>query len=49
MKWTIVRPTLAYNESGGEEFNMFLDYLKKYPVRAFYWGGPIAEAAGALR
>jgi nucleoside-diphosphate-sugar epimerase len=35
MKWTIVRPTLAYNESGGEEFNLFLAYLKKYPFVPF--------------
>ncbi len=39
MKWTIVRPTLAYNESGGEEFNMFMDYLKKYPVVPFIGSG----------
>ncbi|MEX1117167.1 MAG: NAD(P)-dependent oxidoreductase [Terrimicrobiaceae bacterium] len=39
MKWTIVRPTLAYNESGGEEFNMFMDYLKKYPVVPFIGAG----------
>ncbi len=39
MPWTIVRPTLAYNESGGEEFNMFADYLKKYPVVPFIGEG----------
>lgn len=39
MKWTIVRPTLAYNESGGEEFNMFLAYLKKYPFVPFIGAG----------
>ena len=39
MKWTIVRPTLAYNESGGEEFNMFLAYLKKYPLVPFIGAG----------
>ena len=39
MKWTIVRPTLAYNESGGEEFNMFLAYLKKYPIVPFIGAG----------
>ena len=39
MKWTIVRPTLAYNENGGEEFNMFLAYLKKYPVVPFIGSG----------
>ena len=39
MHWTIVRPTLAYNERGGEEFRMFLDYLKKYPVVPFIGRG----------
>jgi nucleoside-diphosphate-sugar epimerase len=39
MKWTIVRPTLAYKESGGEEFNMFLAYLKKYPFVPFIGAG----------
>ena len=37
--WTIVRPTLAYNEHGGEEFRMFLDYLKKFPVVPFIGRG----------
>jgi NADH dehydrogenase len=35
MQWTIVRPTLAYNEHGGEEFRMFLAYLERYPVVPF--------------
>ena len=39
MHWTIVRPTLAYNEHGGEEFRMFLDYLKKFPVVPFIGRG----------
>jgi nucleoside-diphosphate-sugar epimerase len=39
MNWTIVRPTLAYNENGGEEFNMFLAYLKKYPFVPFIGAG----------
>ncbi len=39
LKWTIVRPTLAYNESGGEEFNMFLAYLNKYPFVPFIGAG----------
>jgi len=30
--WTIVRPTLAYNEYGGEEFMMFYQSLLKYPL-----------------
>ena len=33
--WTIVRPTLVYSENGGLEFNMFLDYLIKFPVIPF--------------
>ncbi len=39
MKYTIIRPTLAYNEHGGEEFRMFLDYLKRYPVVPFIGRG----------
>ncbi len=32
MKWTIVRPTLAYNEHGGQEFRMFMDSLTRFPI-----------------
>ncbi len=39
MKWTIVRPTLAYNEYGGEEFMMFQDYLLRWPVVPFIGSG----------
>ncbi len=39
MKWTIIRPTLAYNEYGGQEFMMYMDYLKKYPVVPFIGNG----------
>lgn len=39
MEWTIVRPTLAYNEFGGEEFRMFSDFLMKYPVVPFIGNG----------
>lgn len=39
MHYTIVRPTLAYNENGGQEFLMFLDYLKKFPVVPFVGTG----------
>jgi NADH dehydrogenase len=38
MRWTIVRPTLAYNEYGGEEYRMFVDFLKRWPVFAFFVG-----------
>jgi len=36
---TIVRPTLAYDESGGQEFRMFLDYLKRFPIVPFIGQG----------
>lgn len=39
MHYTIIRPTLAYNENGGQEYLMFLDYLKKYPVVPFIGRG----------
>lgn len=37
--WTIVRPTLVYSENGGLEFNMFLDYLVKFPIIPFIGSG----------
>lgn len=39
MQWTIIRPSLAYNAYGGQEFMMFYDYLKKYPVVPFIGHG----------
>jgi NADH dehydrogenase len=39
MNYTIVRPTLAYESHGGQEFMMFLEYLKKYPVVPFIGRG----------
>jgi nucleoside-diphosphate-sugar epimerase len=39
MRWTIVRPTLAYNEYGGEEFMMYNDFLKRFPVVPFIGSG----------
>lgn len=39
MQWTIIRPTLAYNEQGGEEFRVFVEFLKKYPVVPFIGRG----------
>jgi nucleoside-diphosphate-sugar epimerase len=39
MRYTIVRPTLAYNEFGGEEFMMFLEYMKRFPVVPFIGRG----------
>jgi NADH dehydrogenase len=39
MHYTIVRPTLAYEKDGGQEFMLFLDFLKKYPIVPFIgWG-----------
>jgi NADH dehydrogenase len=37
--WTIVRPTLAYNEHGGEEFNLFFSSLRKFPIVPFIGSG----------
>ncbi|MFC2160560.1 NAD-dependent epimerase/dehydratase family protein [Acidobacteriota bacterium] len=39
MRYTIVRPTLVYEKNGGQEFIMFLDYLKKYPIIPFIGRG----------
>jgi len=39
MHYTIVRPTLAYEKDGGQEFMMYLNYLKKYPVVPFIGRG----------
>ncbi len=39
MHFTIVRPTLAYNEHGGQEFRMFLEFLRRFPIVPFVGGG----------
>ena len=39
MHYTIVRPTLSYNENGGQEFFLFRDYLMKYPIVPFIGRG----------
>jgi nucleoside-diphosphate-sugar epimerase len=39
LNYTIIRPTLVYGERGGLEFDMYLDYLKKYPVVPFIGAG----------
>jgi NADH dehydrogenase len=54
---TIVRPTLVYDETGGQEFLMFLAYLQRFPVVPFIgkgrarkrpvWSGDIVD--GLLR
>ncbi|MEA2696224.1 MAG: hypothetical protein QOI66_495 [Myxococcales bacterium] len=36
---TIIRPTLVYDETGGQEFVMFLDYLRRFPVVPFIGDG----------
>lgn len=42
MHYTIVRPTLVYDKDGGQEFLMFMDYLKRYPIVPFVgWGRQI--------
>jgi nucleoside-diphosphate-sugar epimerase len=40
---TIVRPTLVYDERGGLELRMFLDYLRRFPIV------PFIGAGGALK
>ncbi|MFC1895871.1 NAD-dependent epimerase/dehydratase family protein [Thermodesulfobacteriota bacterium] len=39
MSWTIVRPTLTYGRDEGQEFMLFMDYLKKSPVVPFIGRG----------
>jgi nucleoside-diphosphate-sugar epimerase len=39
MQTTIVRPTLIYEQGGGQEFMMFWNYLQKYPVIPFVGRG----------
>jgi nucleoside-diphosphate-sugar epimerase len=42
-EYTIVRPTLVYDERGGLELRMFLDYLRRFPIV------PFIGACGALK
>jgi len=39
LSWTIVRPTLIYGKKGGQEFDMFLDSLRRFPVVPFIGRG----------
>jgi nucleoside-diphosphate-sugar epimerase len=39
LAWTVVRPTLAYGRDEGQEFMMFVESLKKYPVVPFVGRG----------
>jgi NADH dehydrogenase len=41
--YTIVRPTLVYEQGGGQELFMFLDYLRRFPIV------PFIGAGGALK
>jgi NADH dehydrogenase len=37
--YTIVRPTLVYEQGGGQELFMFLDYLRSFPIVPFIGSG----------
>jgi NADH dehydrogenase len=39
LAFTIVRPTLVYDRWGGLEFNLFLEYLRQFPVVPFIGTG----------
>ena len=39
LPYTIVRPTLVYEQGGGQELMMFLDYLKRFPIVPFIGSG----------
>jgi nucleoside-diphosphate-sugar epimerase len=39
LNFTIIRPTLVYGPSGGQEFDKYLDYLQKLPVIPFIGNG----------
>jgi NADH dehydrogenase len=39
LPYTIVRPTLVYDAEGGQEFRLFLDYLRRFPVVPFVGPG----------
>ena len=39
LAYTILRPTLVYGEKGGQEFDMYLNYLKKFPAVPFIGNG----------
>jgi len=39
ISYTIVRPTLVYEQGGGQELMMFLDYLKRFPIVPFIGSG----------
>jgi nucleoside-diphosphate-sugar epimerase len=39
LAYTIVRPTLVYEQGGGQELMMFLDYLRRFPLVPFIGAG----------
>jgi nucleoside-diphosphate-sugar epimerase len=39
LPFSIIRPTLVYGEKGGQEFDMYLNYLRKFPVVPFIGNG----------
>jgi len=39
LPFTIVRPTLVYEQGGGQELMMFLDYLRRFPLVPFIGAG----------
>jgi nucleoside-diphosphate-sugar epimerase len=39
LPYTIVRPTLVYEQGGGQELMMFLAYLKRFPIVPFIGSG----------
>jgi nucleoside-diphosphate-sugar epimerase len=39
MAYTIARPTLVYEQGGGQELMLFLDYLRRFPVVPFIGRG----------
>jgi nucleoside-diphosphate-sugar epimerase len=47
LRHTIVRPTLVYDESGGQEFALFRRYLHRFPVVPFV--GPTDGPRAALK
>jgi nucleoside-diphosphate-sugar epimerase len=57
-KYTIVRPTLVYDQGGGQEFMMFLRYLQRLPAVPFIgaghawkrpvWAGDVVSGLAAI-
>jgi NADH dehydrogenase len=39
LDYTIVRPTLVYEPGGGQEIQLFLDYLRRFPIVPFIGRG----------